>query len=154
MKIETINPIDKSKILWFDNEFTQNNRPELDHSSVQKEESFKYIIEKGKNVLDSGAHIGDYGVPLAHALRNAGREDITVYCIDPDEQKCEFISSVCELNNLKNVKVLNYGLSDKLSKYVVSEKGRGGKNDKRVLPLKNTGAWQYKESDEVKILLL
>lgn len=148
MKIETINPIDNSKIYWFDNEFTKNNRPELDHSTFQKKESFKYIIEKGKNVLDAGAHIGDYGVPLAHALVNSGRGDILVYCIEPDKQKCEFISSVCELNKLTNVKVLNYGLSDKFSKYVICDKGRGGKNDSRVFPRKNTGAWQYKESDD------
>jgi len=140
MKINAKNPIDGSDLFWIDNSFSKNNFPGLDFEPLQKKHSLKYILDKGRGVVDAGAHIGDYGIPLAHALRNLNREDITVYCIDPCQEKCQSIRDVIKLNKLSNIKVLNYGLSNDTSHYSVCEQGRGGRKSQGI----NTGAWQYK----------
>ena len=73
---------------------------------------------KGKQyaVIDCGGHIGDGSIPLAHALLMSGREDIVVYCIEPEKYKCDFVKQMKELNNLSNLTVLQYGLSNTESK--------------------------------------
>ena len=63
-------------------------------------------------VIDCGAHIGDGAIPIADALKQGGRADITVYAIDPSPQKCQFIRAMAALNGLENIKVLQCGLSD------------------------------------------
>jgi len=140
MKINTKNPIDDSDFFWIDNSFLKNNQPGLNFETLQKKHSLKYILNKGYGVLDAGSHIGDYGIPLAHALRNLNREDIMVYCIDPCSKKCQYMLDVIKLNKLSNIKVLNYGLSDNKSHYSICKQGRGGEESQGV----NSGAWQYK----------
>ena len=140
MKIKTKNPIDNSDFFWIDNNFSKSNKPGLDFETLQKKSSLKYILEKGYGVLDAGSHIGDYGIPLAHALRNLNREDIMVYCIDPCPKKCQYMIDVIELNELSNIKVLNYGLSDDTLHYSVCQKGKGGQKSQGD----NSGSWQYK----------
>jgi FkbM family methyltransferase len=146
MEITTKNPIDGSDFLWIENDFSINNLPGLDFEVPQKKGSLKYILEKDLGVIDAGAHIGDYGIPLAHSLLNLNKEHITVYCIDPCEKKCEYMSDVVKLNNLPNVKILNYGLSDNDSRHETCQDGRGGKLNPYNLKNRNTGAWQYKKS--------
>ena len=46
------------------------------------------------------------------ALKNINREDIIVYAIDPSLQKCNFMKKISKINNIKNIKILNYGLSN------------------------------------------
>ena len=58
-------------------------------------------------LIDCGAHIGDGAIPLAHALKYSGREDITVYAIEPCKNKCKFIELMAKLNNLGNIVVIN-----------------------------------------------
>lgn len=138
------NPIDpKNKMLWLNNTFTKNNFPGPDFQKDQKRNALKYILEKGKGVIDCGAHIGDFGVCLAVALKELKRSDIVVYCIDPSIEKCNFMKQVCELNNLNetNIKVLNFGLSDKIGKYSIGSKHRDGDGTKPS----NTGGWQWIE---------
>ena len=64
-------------------------------------------------IIDCGAHIGDGAVPIAGALKSFGREDIIVYAIDPGKEKVDFITEMRDKNNLNNLRILNYGLSDK-----------------------------------------
>lgn len=134
------NPIDGSTIVWPNNSYTRDNLPGLHFQAKQKRASLDYVLEKGCNVLDAGAHIGDYSVPLAHALKNIHREDIVVYCIDPCVKKCKFIETVSKINNINNIKIINTGLSNVESTYSVCQTGMSRKN------IKNTGAWQYKQS--------
>jgi len=141
------------KIKWFDNEFTKNNWPDVLYQEIQKYFSLEYVLERGEGVLDAGAHIGDYGVCLAHALTILDRTDIKVYCVEPTPLKCEFIEQVCRLNNLDNLKIICKGLSDKNGKYSVKYHGLGGlmQGDGTSDPLDallrptgtNTGAWQW-----------
>ena len=70
------------------NDFSKNNWPNPAHQEKQKKFSLKYVLEKGKGVLDIGAHLGDFGISLAIALKNLNRTDIKVYCIEPTYEKC------------------------------------------------------------------
>jgi FkbM family methyltransferase len=70
-------------------------------------------MDKNLCIIDCGAHIGDGIIPIAHALQFYDRNDITLYAIEPDIEKCKHIKYLVELNNLKNVIIINKGLSDK-----------------------------------------
>ena len=126
--INIINPIDGTDMLWVDNDFTKNNWPDPIYQAEQKRASLKYILERGDGVLDIGAHIGDYSIPMALALKNKGREDIMVYSIDPDSDKCKFIQKVAMLNNLQNINIICTGISDKIGMYKVVDSTTRGAN--------------------------
>ena len=111
-----------NKILWQDkNEnFMKNNFPcTFDFDKEIKQDIIDHAIKLPKNsgIIDCGAHIGDGSIPIAHTLKNLNRDDITVYAIDPSKYKCDFINYIKEKNNLTNLVVLNYGLSDKNEVY-------------------------------------
>jgi|TARA_B100001971_G_scaffold163287_1_gene153698 FkbM family methyltransferase len=142
-QIEIINPVDGSRMVWLKNEFTEVNYDDMNHQSVQKAVSLELVLEMGKGYLDAGANLGDFGIPMALALKNIGRSDIKVYCIDPDLNKCEFMKEIVKLNNLDDasIQIINVGLSDKvgnfsLNPYVVVDCGD------------YTGAWQYMEDED------
>lgn len=58
------------------------------------------------NIIDTGAWIGDNTIPWA---KNTKRK---VYSIDPSQKNCEFIKTVCSLNDITNVEVICNALSD------------------------------------------
>lgn len=93
-------------------------------------------------VIDGGAHIGDFSVPIAHALKSAGREDIIVYAIEPDKNKCEFIRRMVKANALTNLKVISVGLSDKEGKFEPDPNYNGYIGNK-----KNTGGQPWISSE-------
>jgi FkbM family methyltransferase len=137
--IDIINPIDGNYIKWNNNDFAVNNYPGVKYQASQKKASLKYILKKNQNIIDTGAHIGDYGVPLACALRNLS-SNLKVYCIEPSKEKCIFIKEMSTLNNLNNLYVINLGLSNKEGLFSVANSGNG-----RGLKEygKNTGAWRW-----------
>lgn len=59
------------------------------------------------NIIDLGAWIGDNSIPWAKNI------DGIVYAIDPSEENCDFINKTCELNNIKNIKIMQYAISNK-----------------------------------------
>jgi len=137
-QVEIINPVDGSHMKWLKNKFTESNRAGLSIGMVQKALSLELVLEMGKGYLDIGAHMGDFGIPMAAALKRVGRQDITVYCIEPDEGKCDFMREVIKINDLgdDSIKVINKGLSDKIGKFspsplVMRDCGN------------STGGWQY-----------
>ena len=134
------NPIDNTDMFWIKNTFTEANLPGPDYESNKKSESLKYILEKGRGVIDAGAHIGDYGLCLAHALTNLNRTDITVYCIEPTKSKCNFMNKIKRINGLSNVKIISKGLSDSSGKFSV----KSHLQEAGFYSLQsNTGAWQW-----------
>jgi FkbM family methyltransferase len=140
--IVVVNPIDDSPLLWVDNDFTKANWPNPGHQAKQKKNSLHYVIKKNKNVIDTGAHIGDYGICLACALRNLNLNHIIVYCIEPTIEKCNFMKEICKLNNIeKNVKIICTGLSNKIGYYSV-------KKIQKDLWNTNTGGWQWTPDNE------
>ena len=99
-------------------------------------------IPNNSAIIDAGAHIGDGVIPIAHALKYHGRDDIEVVAIEPCKTKCEFIRKLCEINNLDNVNIINTGISDKKK---ILKKGR--------LPfwwniINNTGATKWYSDDD------
>ena len=136
--VELPNPIDNIPMKWFDNEFTRRNFPGPSFQSVQKKNSLEYILKKNMGVLDIGAHIGDYGVSLAIALKRMNVKNIPVYCIDPSEDKCHFMRKVSKLNGLTDseIKIICCGISDKEGKYSVNKTGI------KTCGM-NTGCWNW-----------
>ena len=59
------------------------------------------------NIIDLGAWIGDNTIPWAKNIRGI------IYSIDPSPSNCDFIESTCILNNINNVKILQYAISNK-----------------------------------------
>jgi len=113
-------------------------RPSLGRKRVhQKAATLDEIsaLPAHSGVVDVGAHIGDFGVPLAVALKHRGRCDLKVYCIDPSAEKCRFIAKVAELNHVSQmVTVINTGLgSEDDARY-----------SKHVPPGDNSGAAQWR----------
>lgn len=113
------NPYLENKSLkWIDteNNFIKNNWPStFDFDYEIKKDLLENALKMPENygIIDCGAHIGDGSIPLAHALKHNNRNDIIVYAIDPSKHKCDFIEYMKKINNLDNLIVLNYGLSDK-----------------------------------------
>ena len=58
------------------------------------------------NIIDLGAWIGDNSIPWAKNI------DGIVYAIDPSPQNCYFINETCKLNNITNVKTIQYAISN------------------------------------------
>ena len=142
------NPIDGTDMLWINNEFTKNNWPGPHFQVEQKKESLKYILERGRGVLDIGAHIGDYSIPLALALKNKSREDIIVYAIDPSPDKCNFMKEVTKLNGLNNIKVICKGVSDKIGKYSISNISDGASADSGAPDGEYNSGWSEWKPDK------
>lgn len=59
-----------------------------------------------KNIIDSGAWIGDNSIPWAKNI------DGIVYAIDPSVENCDFIDKMCESNDILNIKTIVTALSD------------------------------------------
>lgn len=110
----------------------------FDFDYAIKEDIINKALNLPKNscIIDCGAHIGDGSIAIAHVLKYHKREDIIVYAIDPSKFKCDFIEFIKTKNNLNNLRVLNYGLSNVNSEYK-SLKQSG----------KNTGAWEWALND-------
>lgn len=140
LEIENIYDKYKSKILWPDIKikFMQENWPnEFNWDFAIKDDIIKeaFKLEPNKCIIDTGAHIGDGAIPIAHALIKNGRSDILVYAIEPSLYKCNFMNFIKEKNNLKNLIVIHCGLSDKNKIYnTTTDSGS------------NSGAWNWKES--------
>jgi FkbM family methyltransferase len=128
---------DHQDVIWqkLDSEFMKKNWPNtFDFDYDIKEDIIKHALTLPKNycIIDCGAHIGDGSVSIAHALKINNREDIIVYAIDPSNFKCNFIEFIKKKNNLNNLVVLNYGLSNVNNTY------KSKMNDDN-----NTGAWEW-----------
>lgn len=136
----TDNPIDDQPMVWMESDFTDRNYPGLDFQKEQKRNSLDYVLKKGRGVLDVGAHLGDYGIPLAVALKRLNA-NIHVYCIDPSMEKCQFMRYVSLLNGLteKEITIINCGISDQQGRYSVAKHGVGS----RRVGNKNTGSWYW-----------
>ena len=130
---------DLNDVLWqkIDSEFMKQNWPNtFDFDYDIKEDIINKALTLPQNscIIDCGAHIGDGSVSIAHALKYHKREDIIIYAIDPSKFKCDFINFIKNKNNLNNLKVLNYGLSNINSEYkTLKQSGE------------NTGGWEWVE---------
>jgi len=91
-------------------------------------------LKKNESIIDAGSHVGDTGLYLALKAKELNREDVIVIMIDPDKSKLEFIKQVAKLNNINNILLLNYGISDVSSEGVIDTNN------------KHPGGWQIKST--------
>ena len=124
-------------VIWqnLEYDFMKKNWPNtFDFDYDIKEDIIKHALTLPQNscIIDCGAHIGDGSVAIAHALKFHNRDDIIVYAIDPSKFKCDFINFIKQKNNLNNLVVLNYGLSNVNNTY------KSKMNDNN-----NTGGWEW-----------
>ena len=139
IKNETNN--DLNDVIWqnLDSDFMKKNWPNtFDFDYDIKEDIINKALTLPQNscIIDCGAHIGDGSVSIAHALKYHKREDIIVYAIDPSKFKCDFINFIKNKNDLNNLRVLNYGLSNVNSEYKRLEQSG-----------ENTGGWEWALND-------
>ena len=63
------------------------------------------------NIIDLGAWMGDNSLPWAKNLKEKGKDNI-VYAIDPSPNNCDYITKMCELNHITNVKTIKTAIND------------------------------------------
>jgi FkbM family methyltransferase len=125
-------------------EFMKRNNPNYFEYDVNIKMD---IVEKAlsiplnNGIIDSGAHIGDGTVPIAHALINMGRDDIIIYAIDPSKYKCDFLKKIADINNLHNIKVICAGLGNENNEYMYDA------NEERMCST-NSGGWSWRKNTE------
>jgi FkbM family methyltransferase len=135
--IKTNTITDNHKIIWqkLDSNFMSKNWPntfDFDYDIKDDIINKALTLPLNSGIIDCGAHIGDGSVSIAHALKHYNREDIIVYAIDPSKYKCEFIEFIKNKNNLNNLIVINYGLSNVNNEYKTLKQSGD-----------NTGAWDW-----------
>jgi len=74
------------------------------------------IVKQGDVVLDIGANIGYFTVIMSKIVGEAGK----VLAFEPTKHFGEVLQKTIEVNALKNVRLYNYGLSDKSSETKIS----------------------------------
>jgi len=141
IKVDKDNINEKHKILWqkLDNNFMKSNWPNtFDFDFDIKDDIIKKALTLPLNsgIIDCGAHIGDGSIAISHALKYYNREDIIIYAIDPSKYKCDFIEFIKSKNNLNNLIVLNYGLSNINTEYKTLKQSGN-----------NTGGWEWVAND-------
>ena len=119
--------------LWIDDFMNRLKGHEKEVNSLLMELVDK--LPNGTCVIDAGTHVGDTIIPLSS---KCSKKNINLYGIDPDKTKIEFVDKMTELNNLKNIKTIIGGLSDK-----------NGKGD--LIKKQHPGAWKIKEGNEFNI---
>ncbi len=86
-------------------------------------------------IIDAGAHVGDTGLVIAKHVSLNSPNNVTVYQIDPDASKINFIDQMAAINKVDNIKTLRAGLSD--------EGGQG-----KAIMTGHPGAWKVQEVSE------
>jgi FkbM family methyltransferase len=77
-----------------------------------------YLINNSvikNNIIDLGAWIGDNSIPWSKNIKDI------IYAIEPSIDNCNYINELCSINNINNVKVLNFAISDKNEKLFTND---------------------------------
>ena len=98
------------------------------------EKLFK-IIKKGMTIYDIGGSVGIYTIPFANKVGSDGK----VFVFEPTQKGCSSIESNLKLNNLQNVTIYPYAVSDinsTSSFYIRPDKETHSLFEKTVAPSK------------------
>ena len=68
-------------------------------------------------MIDVGAHNGDTAFAVQPYCKN-----MNIVCIEPSKEKCGYIRNICEKNNIDNISVFNYAVSNKNSRGSLNKK--------------------------------
>lgn len=82
------------------------------HSNLKLKE-LSNMIPPHTHIIDVGGHVGDTGLYLALVLQKNRNTHNKVIIIEPDKSKVSFIHAMVALNHLKNVVVIESGVSAK-----------------------------------------
>lgn len=85
----------------------------------------KSILNEGDSFIDVGANIGLITILASKKVGKEGK----VYSFEPEKDTAKILGKNLKLNNIHNVSVFKFGLSDQDEKrdiYIDEEKGRGG----------------------------
>lgn len=94
-------------------------------------------------IVDSGAHIGDTGIPILQKLRKLGRDDIHLVLLEPEYSKCLWIhEKVHEIN------LIDPGFSEKV--HIVQTGVWSHYTHAQLEKSKHPGAWVVK-ADEYRL---
>jgi FkbM family methyltransferase len=91
-------------------------------------------------IIEAGGHIGDTTFLMSTYLNYIGNKSL-IYVFEPDITKCNYINDIININKINNIKIFNFGLSNKFST---------GSLDKKL----HAGAWTIKDGDDFKIIPL
>lgn len=134
---ECIKDEDKTKITLIEHRWTKDFESRFKNHERYSNKKMKELLPKLPNnsyIIDVGSHVGDTGLYLALLLKNKwNSKNIKVIMIDPDSTKLEFIDKMSKINNLDNIILKNYGVSDK-----------SGKSE--IIKKHHPGGWKIKEN--------
>jgi FkbM family methyltransferase len=99
---------DNCSILLINHNFSEIFKTRDNHEVIFRRINTFLIKNKiiKNNIIDLGAWIGDNTIPWAKNI------DGVVFAIDPSSDNCDFINKTCWNNNLTNVKVFQYAISN------------------------------------------
>jgi FkbM family methyltransferase len=99
---------DSVKILLIDHNYSKRFKTRDNHEVLFRRIN-TFLIKNNfikKNIIDLGAWIGDNSIPWAMNIEGI------VYAIDPSADNLDFINKTCKLNNITNVKTIEYAISN------------------------------------------
>jgi FkbM family methyltransferase len=119
--------------------FSEKNEPDF--------KIVKYIIKPGDNVVDLGANIGWYTKMLSDLVGDQGH----VYSVEPLPITFKLLSSCTKKLKLKNVTLLNYGISNMESSAIIEvpKYDRGGDNYYRAKIVSEENIDPFLKHDEI-----
>lgn len=108
------NFLDGSNVIWEINKSTNKNLPDLISDLPEKRNIFEISknLKPNHSIIDVYSNNGHLAIPLAKALSNYGRHDITVYAIDPSKNKCDFMRRIAKYNDISNIVILQLTLDN------------------------------------------
>lgn len=104
---------DSVSILLLDHPFSDVFKTRDNHEVVFRRINtflMKHNVIKN-NIIDLGAWMGDNSLPWAKNLKEKGKDNL-VYAIDPSPNNCDYITKMCELNQITNVKTIKTAIND------------------------------------------
>ena len=99
---------DNVSVLLIDHSFSSRFKSRDNHEVLFRRINTYLIKNKliTANIIDLRAWNGDNSIPWAKNI------NATIYAIDPSADNCDFIKRTCELNEIKNVKIIQSAISN------------------------------------------
>jgi FkbM family methyltransferase len=142
MKLRKVKIFGKYIFYYLDSDKYIGQRVALEKYEPYETKLILRQTKKGDVVIDVGANIGYYTVLLADKIGESGK----VYAFEPDKTNFEILKKNVEVNNLKNVILVNAAVGSKAGKLKL-HKSKENLGDHKLYG-------DDKETEEVKIIKL
>ena len=97
-------------------------------------------IDDKSIIIEAGGHIGDTTFFMSTYLNYIGKKSL-IYVFEPEITKCNYIKDIININKITNIKIFNFGISNKYSNGSLNKKS-------------HAGAWKIKDGNDFKIIPL